>query len=120
MSGRETMMKIYGYFRSSASYRVRIALNLKGLACETESIHLNRDGGQQFSAAYRALNPAALVPTLTGGGIVVDRIRRDHFGEAVQLAGVDQFSEALGGLNILFSAHAGMLPRVPRSLCLNR
>ena len=69
MSGRETTMKIYGYFRSSASYRVRIALNLKGLACETESIHLNRDGGQQFSAAYRALNPAALVPTLTGGGI---------------------------------------------------
>ncbi|WP_050460639.1 maleylacetoacetate isomerase [Herbaspirillum autotrophicum] len=55
---------LYGYFRSSASYRVRIALNLKQLDYETVSIHLNRHGGQQFSADFLALNPAALVPVL--------------------------------------------------------
>ena len=60
-------MKLYGYFRSSAAYRVRIALNLKGLDYETESVHLVKDGGQQFSDAYRALNPTALVPTLVDG-----------------------------------------------------
>lgn len=49
-------MKLYTYFRNSASYRVRIALNLKGLAYETIPVHLVRDGGQQHSAAYTALN----------------------------------------------------------------
>lgn len=57
-------MKLYGYFRSSASYRVRIALNLKGLSYETVPVHLLKDGGQQFAPEYRALNPDALVPTL--------------------------------------------------------
>ncbi len=40
-------MKLYGYFRSSAAYRVRIALNLKGLEVEHVGVHLTRDGGQQ-------------------------------------------------------------------------
>jgi maleylpyruvate isomerase len=53
---------LYGYFRSSAVYRVRIALNLKGVAHHTEYVHLRRNGGEQLSAAYRALNPQALVP----------------------------------------------------------
>ncbi len=57
-------MKLYGYFRSSASYRVRIALNLKGIDYEQASVHLVKNGGEQFSAAYRALNPDALVPVL--------------------------------------------------------
>lgn len=57
-------MKLYGYFRSSASYRVRIALNLKGLPYETIPVHLLRDGGEQFTAEYRKLNPDALVPAL--------------------------------------------------------
>ncbi|WP_420994695.1 maleylacetoacetate isomerase [Cupriavidus sp. 30B13] len=57
-------MKLYSYFRSSASYRVRIALNLKGLPYDYEPVHLLRDGGQQLLPAYRALNPDALVPTL--------------------------------------------------------
>lgn len=57
-------MKLYSYFRSSASYRVRIALNLKGLSCETVPVHLVKDGGQQFVPEYRALNPNALVPAL--------------------------------------------------------
>lgn len=57
-------MKLYSYFRSSASYRVRIALNLKSLPYETVPVHLVKDGGQQLSPEYRALNPDALVPTL--------------------------------------------------------
>ncbi len=50
-------LKLYGYFRSSASYRVRIAMNLKGLAYDQHSIHLSRDGGEQHGEAFRALNP---------------------------------------------------------------
>lgn len=61
------MLKLYTYFRSSASYRVRIALNLKGLVYEAVPVHLVRDGGQQHSAAFTALNPAALVPVLIDG-----------------------------------------------------
>lgn len=61
-------MKMYGYFRSSASHRVRIALNLKSLPCDAESIHLSRAGGQQFGAAYLGVNPAALVPALVLDG----------------------------------------------------
>jgi maleylacetoacetate isomerase len=57
-------MKLYSYFRSSASYRVRIALNLKKLPFEVVPIHLLKNGGEQFSAEYRQLNPDALVPAL--------------------------------------------------------
>lgn len=57
-------MKLYSYFRSSASYRVRIALNLKGLSYEVAPVHLLKNGGEQFSAEYRKLNPDALVPAL--------------------------------------------------------
>ena len=64
-------MKLYTFFRSSASYRVRIALNLKGLSYEQAPIHLRKGGGEQFSAAYKALNPQALVPTLEDNGKVI-------------------------------------------------
>ena len=57
-------MKLYTYFRSSAAYRVRIALNLKGIAVEYVPIHLTKDGGQQRMPAYLAKNPQALVPAL--------------------------------------------------------
>jgi maleylacetoacetate isomerase len=57
-------MKLYTYFRSSASYRVRIALNLKGLPYEAVPVHLLRAGGEQLQDGYRAINPSALVPTL--------------------------------------------------------
>lgn len=57
-------MKLYSFFRSSASYRVRIALNLKGLSYETVPVHLLRNGGQQFAPDYLALNPDAVVPAL--------------------------------------------------------
>ncbi len=61
-------MKLYDYYRSSAAYRVRIALNLKGLDYEREFVHLTRDGGEQFSDAYRAVNPQSLVPALEVDG----------------------------------------------------
>lgn len=57
-------MKLYSYFRSSAAFRVRIALNLKGLAYETVPVHLVRDGGEHRKPAYRAINPQMRVPTL--------------------------------------------------------
>lgn len=57
-------MKLYNFFRSSASYRVRIALNLKGLPYEYVPIHLRRGGGEQNAPAYKAINPQGLVPAL--------------------------------------------------------
>jgi maleylacetoacetate isomerase len=62
---------LYSYWRSSASYRVRIALNLKGLSYETRAVHLVRDGGEQHSAAYASLNPLQVVPTLVDGSTVL-------------------------------------------------
>ena len=61
-------MILYGYFRSSASYRVRIALNLKALPYEYRSVHLSRGGGEQFGAAFRAQNPLSVVPVLVHEG----------------------------------------------------
>ncbi len=57
-------MKLYDYYRSTASYRVRIALNLKQIDFECLPVHLVREGGEQHLPAYRALNPQGLVPTL--------------------------------------------------------
>ena len=57
-------LRLYGYWRSSASHRVRIALQLKGLDYEYRPVDLRADGGAQFSAEYRALNPQSRVPTL--------------------------------------------------------
>ncbi|OZI47105.1 maleylacetoacetate isomerase [Bordetella genomosp. 4] len=64
-------MQLYSYFRSSAAYRVRIALNLKGLSYEYLGVHLLKNGGEQLSDSYRELNPAALVPTLVDGDVAL-------------------------------------------------
>lgn len=67
------MLSLYTYFRSSASYRVRIALALKGLAYESKPIHLVRNGGEQHSPAFAALNPAQLVPVLQDGELLISQ-----------------------------------------------
>jgi len=64
-------MKLYTYFRSSAAYRVRIALNLKGLDYQAIPVHLTRTGGEHRQEDYLAINPAALVPALAEGGRVM-------------------------------------------------
>ncbi|WP_425543652.1 maleylacetoacetate isomerase [Rhodanobacter caeni] len=60
-------LTLYGYWRSSAVYRVRIALNLKRLDYHYRPLHLLRDGGEQHGADYRALNPQQLIPCLLDG-----------------------------------------------------
>ncbi|XP_006864831.1 PREDICTED: maleylacetoacetate isomerase isoform X1 [Chrysochloris asiatica] len=62
---------LYSYFRSSCSWRVRIALALKGIDYETKPINLVKDGGQQFSEEFRALNPMKQVPALKIDGITI-------------------------------------------------
>ena len=63
------MLKLYTYFRSSAAYRVRIALNLKDLAWTAVPVHLLRDGGQQNQPEYRSKSPLGTVPTLEDGDL---------------------------------------------------
>lgn len=58
------MITLYDYYRSTASYRVRIALNLKGLEYNTVVVNLVKDGGEQHASAYRNLNPQQLVPLI--------------------------------------------------------
>jgi maleylpyruvate isomerase len=60
-------VKLYTYYRSQASYRVRIALNLKGL--QREDVYLHLEKGDQFAADYKALNPQMVVPTLIDGDV---------------------------------------------------
>jgi maleylacetoacetate isomerase len=65
------MLKLYSYFRSSAAYRVRIALNLKGLSYEIIPVHLTRGGGEQRRPEYREINPQKRVPALAVSGEVL-------------------------------------------------
>uniref|UniRef100_A0AAA9RWW2 Maleylacetoacetate isomerase n=2 Tax=Bos TaxID=9903 RepID=A0AAA9RWW2_BOVIN len=62
---------LYSYFRSSCSWRVRIALALKNIDYETVAINLTKDGGQQFSGEFQALNPMKQVPALKIDGITI-------------------------------------------------
>ncbi len=64
-------MKLHGYFRSSAAYRVRIALNLKKLPYDAVAVHLVRGGGEQHAPSFQALNPQELVPVLEDEGRVL-------------------------------------------------
>jgi len=65
------MLTLYTYFRSSAAYRVRIALHLKNLAFAAVPVHLLRSGGEQHAPAYASRNPAHLVPTLESGAFTL-------------------------------------------------
>lgn len=65
------MLKLYSYWRSTAAYRVRIALNLKRLSYQTISVHLVKDGGEQHKPEYREKNPQGLVPLLDDNGQLI-------------------------------------------------
>jgi len=85
-SATRPMLKLYSYFRSSAAYRVRIALNLKGLSYEILPIHLTKQGGEQRRPEYRSINPQMRVPALalSGGEVltqslaIIDYIEETH------------------------------------------
>lgn len=64
---------LYGYWRSSAAYRVRIALNLKQLSYQQQSVHLVNHGGEQHSSEFKALNPNELVPVLVDGDMQLNQ-----------------------------------------------
>ena len=61
-------LELYSFWRSSASYRVRIALNLKSLPYAYHGVNLTKDGGEQFGAVYKGVNPQSRVPTLVHDG----------------------------------------------------
>lgn len=67
------MLTLHNYFRSSAAYRVRIAMNLKGLDYDYVPVHLTRDGGMQFKEPYKSLNPQQLVPLLDDDGFQISQ-----------------------------------------------
>jgi maleylpyruvate isomerase len=77
-------VKLYSYFRSSAAYRVRIALNLKGIAYETASVHLVKDGGHNKRPEFRAINPQMRVPALVtpAGDVLIQSLAIIDYLEA--------------------------------------
>lgn len=66
-------MILYGYWRSSASYRVRLALHYKGIEFDYRSVHLVNNGGEQHSEGFKRLNPAGLVPCLVDGELTLNQ-----------------------------------------------
>jgi maleylacetoacetate isomerase len=68
---KHSQLTLYSYWRSSAAYRVRIALHLKGLDFKSVPVHLVRHGGEQHDEAYRSINPQGLVPVLLHEGHVL-------------------------------------------------
>src|SRR4029079_923473 len=79
-----SLVKLYSYFRSSAAYRVRIALNLKGISYEMIPIHLTKDGGRQHTPEYRTINPQARVPALVlpgGEGLAHTKALSEYLDE---------------------------------------
>jgi maleylpyruvate isomerase len=89
-------VKLYTYFRSSAAFRVRIALNLKGLTSEMISVHLQKEGGLNRKPPYRAINPQMRLP-------------------ALQLPSGDVLIQSLAIIEYLDETHAQppLLPRDP-------
>jgi maleylacetoacetate isomerase/maleylpyruvate isomerase len=83
-------MKLYGYWRSTAAYRVRIALYLKGIEFESIAVHLINNGGEQYKDDYTAINPNQLVPTLIDG----------DFSLHQSLAIIDYLESAKSGLSL--------------------
>ncbi|MDP5008811.1 MAG: glutathione S-transferase N-terminal domain-containing protein, partial [Glaciimonas sp.] len=88
-------MKLYSYFRSSAAYRVRIALNLKDLPYEIVPVHLLKNGGEQLGPAYKQLNPNGLIPVL-----VNDNVASNSAALSQSLAIMEYLEEALSLIHI--------------------
>ena len=96
------MTTLYSYYRSTASYRVRIALNLKRLEYEHESIHLVNNGGEQFSPEYQAINPQSFVPSFVDENTTINQ----------SLAIIEYLEECY--------PQAPLLPKNPSDRALNR
>lgn len=96
---------LYSYFRSSASYRVRIALEIKGLPYDYKAIHLLQDGGKQYTTEYGKLNPAHEVPTLIHGG--------NTLGQSMAII---EYLDQVYPTNRLFPADPGLGAKV-RQFC---
>ncbi len=132
---------LHTYWRSSAAYRVRIALHLKGLAFESVPVHLLQDGGQQRTPAFAARNPQRLVPTLQHGAAVLtqslaiieyldevwpepsllpgDATARNRARALAQLVACD--IHPLGNLRVLqFLEHAWSLDQAQRAQWIER
>jgi maleylpyruvate isomerase len=111
-------MELYTYYRSQASFRVRIALNLKGLAHEDSFLHLER--GDQFEAEYRALNPQMMVPTLIDGetelfqSLAILEYLDEHYPEPPLLPADAESRAWVRGLALINVAdsHPLIVPRV--------
>ncbi len=92
---------LYSYFRSSASYRVRIALHLKKIDFEYKAVHLTKDGGQQNALNYKAVNPMSQVPTLVDGmnlmsqSMAIIQYIDDKWSQSPQLFPKDPYKKAL-------------------------
>ena len=101
------MMTLYGYWRSTAAYRVRIALNLKGISAEHVSVHLVKDGGQQHMADYVAKNPAHLVPSLEleDGIVLTQSLAIIDYLEAVHPDPALLPSDPIARAKVLAAAH---------------
>jgi maleylpyruvate isomerase len=84
-------LELYSFWRSSASYRVRIALNLKSLPYTYHGVNLVKDGGDQWSVAYKAVNPQSRVPTLVHDG--------ERFGQS--LAIIEYLDETFPGTRLI-------------------
>jgi len=67
------MITLYSYWRSTAAYRIRIALNIKQVAYTQQSVNLVRDGGEQHEAEYRNINPQGLVPSIVHGDVKISQ-----------------------------------------------
>ncbi len=100
-------MKLYTYWRSTAAYRVRIALNLKGIEAEQVSVHLVRDGGQQHTEAYVVKNPTHLVPSLEldDGTVLAQSLAIIDYLEALQPTPALLPAEPVLRARVLAAAH---------------
>jgi maleylacetoacetate isomerase len=111
-------MKLYTYYRSQASFRVRIALNLKGITREDSFLHLEK--GDQFADAYRAINPQMVVPTLIDGdtklfqSLAILEYLEEQFPEPPLLPADPQARAWVRGIALINAAdsHPLIVPRV--------